>query len=307
MSRAVARGIAWPLALVLAAAPGARGAEPDEARAEAVQLTSEGAQAYMSENYAEARRKFIQAYEKFPAPALMLNLSRVALKLSRCDEAIRYAQLYKASSVEIRAVSPDSPDLWFTSVEQSCIETEIVTAPPGAALWIDGIRQATPAQTPWTGRLTAGTHKVLVWLKGYRNQEAQLIVSPAQPARLALTLVHADAGEHEAEPTVVLDLTPHSVPGNSLSVVTRSGAHLWKNIGWAGVAAGGAALLVGVILGATASKDLATAHETTSPTRTRAQADAQLNSIAARSTGADALFGIGGVLAAGGTALVVVF
>jgi hypothetical protein len=104
----------WFLALlVLSGWPVAgHGEEQEDARARAVRLTSEGAAAYKAEDYAKAFDRFGAAYRAFPAPPLLLNLSRTELKLSRCAEALRYAELFKAAAPDTQAASPDASDAW---------------------------------------------------------------------------------------------------------------------------------------------------------------------------------------------------
>lgn len=157
-----------------------RSAEEDS-RAKAVRLTTEGAAAYKAERFDEAVDKFSAAYQAYPAAPLLLNLSRAELKLSRCADAIHYAEMFRKTVGESEGVSKDAPDQWLETVQRSCIEVEVDSEPPGATIWIDGERQTDPDKTPWTGRLPVGSHKVLLWRTGYGQQRRALEVSPTPP------------------------------------------------------------------------------------------------------------------------------
>lgn len=60
-------------------------------RETAVELAHQAAQAYKAGNYTAALQKFEAAYRAFPAPAVVVNLSRTELKLQHCQKALDYA------------------------------------------------------------------------------------------------------------------------------------------------------------------------------------------------------------------------
>jgi hypothetical protein len=156
-------------------------------------------------------------------------------------------------------------------------------------------------------RLPVGTHQILLWRSGYQEQNASMEVSANAPAHLTLVL-KSSSGESTAAPVA---LTPSAPSGAEQAktvppAATTSHNPALRTVGYVGTAVGGAALLTALILGVTAHTDT-TAVGTRAGTRTTAQADATLSSVNARVAGADALFGIGGALAAAGIALVVVF
>jgi hypothetical protein len=317
--------------LIAGASAISRGEEPEEARARAVRLTSEGAAAYKAEDYAKAIDRFGAAYRAFPAPPLLLNLSRAELKLSRCAEALHFAELFKAAAPDAQATSPDSSDAWLRTVQRSCIEVAVHSSPEGATIFIDGERQTAPDKTPWIGRLPVGTHKVLLWRDGYQQTRASLVVSADAPSSLALTLTPATsatappASEQVVPPPAIspvppptppaqvvppaaISLAPPPAPAAQERVAPAKAAFnpVLRKVGYAGIAVGGAALIAAIVLGVTVQNDSVAAGKL-SGQRTVAQADTQYNSISGRATGADALFGVSGVLAAGGIAFAVVF
>jgi hypothetical protein len=188
-----------------------------EARAQALRLSAEGAEAYRAEKYPEALAKFSAAYRNFPASPLLLNISRAALKLRRCADAIRYGEQYRLAATS-GAASPDAPDDWLAMIRRECIDAEILSTPAGAAVWIDDERQTAPESTPWTGRLTIGQHKVLLWKPGFQQAAGQLNVSADAPARLAIALLPEGAGGSPNSALVAMAsppaATPPAPPGN---------------------------------------------------------------------------------------------
>jgi hypothetical protein len=304
-----------------------RGDEPDESRAQARALTSAGAAAYKAEQYVEAVNKFSAAYRLYPAPTLLLNISRAQLKLGRCREAIHYADLFKAALSESQAASPDSPDAWQDTVQRTCIEAEVDSSPSGATIWIDGERQIAPDKTPWTGRLPVGRHKVLVWLQGYQKQEGFLSVTADSPTRLSLALSPWNSATPEPSaavpaiaPSAPLPAVASGTPGQPIRLVPASDATAGTELnaakaasnptlrrtGFAGIAIGSAALVTALALGVTLLNGNAAAGKVTGP-RTVAQANAELSTSASEAAGTQALLAIGGVFVAAGVPLAVVF
>ncbi len=298
-------------ALVVAASlttPVARAEAAADTKSAAQRLAHEAAEAYKVGQYAESVTKFTAAYQAYPAPPLLLNLSRAELKLGRCAEALRDAQLFKTAAPSIESASADSPDEWLATVRRTCIEAEVHSTPEGAAIWIDGQRQANPEATPWVGRLPVGTHQILLWRSGYQEQNASMEVSANAPAHLTLAL-KPSSGETAPAPVALMPAaqTSGAEPVKTVSpAATKTRNPTLRTVGYVGTAVGGVALLTALILGVTSHTD-ATAVGTRAGTRTTAQADATLSSVNARVAGADALFGIGGALAAAGISLMVVF
>jgi hypothetical protein len=79
-----------------------------------------------------------------------------------------------------------------------------------------------------------------------------------------------------------------------------------RNVGFAGIAVGGAALIVAVALAVTDQNQITALGKTTT-SRSVAQSDAALATTGSEASAADALYVIGGVLAAAGIPLAVVF
>ncbi len=219
--------------LFVVALPGltavSRSEEPEDPRAQALRLTSEGAAAYKAEEYDQAIDKFNTAYRLYPAAPLLLDISRAELKLSRCAEAVHHAEKFKAAVGDTPAASPDSPDAWLATVQRACIEAEVDSEPAGATIWINGERQTSPDKTPWTGRLPVGSHKVLLWHAGYQERSGYLDVSADAPAHLTLMLtpVTTPVIVPAADTGVIPTMAPKAPLETSTPAVAKQRAAGW--------------------------------------------------------------------------------
>jgi hypothetical protein len=187
----LARGIRvfiplWTLALPLSGL--AETPEAEGPRAEAVRLGGEGATAYREGQYADALRHFDAAYRTYPAPALLLNLSRTELKLEQCEESLRYARLYRTSGSDQDVSYSESPVSWLAYVEAQCPEVEIRTAPEHSTIQIAGCTEADEATTPWKGRVSARPHAIVLRHLGFKDNQDTLNVKSGAAQAFSFSL-----------------------------------------------------------------------------------------------------------------------
>ncbi len=298
--------------------------EPVDIHELAKKLSREATDAYAAGRYEEADAKFQQAYLLFPAPQLVLNLSRTELKLGHCDKAIAYALTYGTIFEQQSGEARDSPESWLSRVKGECPEVEITSTPPGVSITLKGAVPTVPIVTPFKGRLPAGEYSVQASRAGYEDQEATLRVDAAVPSHLQLALARSphgadsdlrngtlrQAGDTRApDANAPVSLSPTraethpawSEASTDAAQPARPTLSPGRAAGVASIVVGGLALATAVALGVSASDDTMTA-ETKTPTE---PLQTQLSSIRGRAIGADALFGIGGVLAAVGIGLTV--
>jgi tetratricopeptide (TPR) repeat protein len=255
------------LSLQAAGAPGV--ATPEARRAKAVQLGREAAEAYKAGSYAEAFAEYEAAYKLVPAPPLVLNLSRTALKLGRCEEAEGYALTYSAAFGGSDTAAIASPTTLLTSVHEQCPEMQITSDPPGAKLLIEGVARSSSFVTPWRGRLFVGKHAVRARLDGFPEQRVELDVIPGTPSQLRLTFVSTPVAAQVATPppppasvAPPPEPAPHPAPQVDLAATRSAPAPLrlrWEPFIPAGVAVVG--LVVAITEGAW-SRECPTTAET---------------------------------------------
>jgi tetratricopeptide (TPR) repeat protein len=279
-------------------------AESTEPREGAHRLSTEGTDAYKAGEYAKAVERFSAAYRLYPAPPLLLNLSRAELKLSRCAEALQHAQQFQAAVGDTLAGSPDAPDAWITTIQRTCIEAVVDSTPQGATIWIDNERQTSPDKTPWSGRLTVGPHKILLWREGFQEQGGTLEVTAGAPARLTLALLTAQQALQPIGASPTSSVAP-SAPKASENALAAPAPMRWqRKAGWGLAAAGVVVLAAGLAMGVTSHDQQSEVHTVHSSAATDLGLMRNSNSLA---IGADTSFAVGGVLAAAGAGLIVVF
>jgi hypothetical protein len=240
--RSLASAVFW--AALASAAPVRADDDTSLARAKAVELGHEAAEAYKDGRFSEALQKYEEAYHLVPAPPLALNLSRTELKLGRCAEALEYAVSYGAAFGDSSTASVESPSAWIAAVKAQCPDVTISTDPSGASLSIEGLAPAQPLSTPWTGRLPVGSHAVIARLPGHANQQAVLFVVAGTSARLNLTF--------EASPPGAV-LPPSVAPPRRLvTTESRPGIPSWSP--WIPAAVAIASLGVGIAEGVASTR-----------------------------------------------------
>jgi hypothetical protein len=296
--------------------PAAHAAERNTRR-EALHMADEGAALYKQGRYAEALQTFDRAYNLYPAPALLLNLSRTELKLGQCEAAIRYAQIYAANTTGSSSKSRAS---WVEHVQSECVEVEVTSTPPAVSIRIDGVPTASPATTPWRGRLLFGKYSLSASAAGYENHAEALDVQEGKALHVALQLTAVAAppaarvavnGVPIAPTPKPIQLTPAAPPTTQppVAAATRAPprrAHsAIRDVGWAGVAVGGAALVSAVALGIETQNQKALL--TSATVRSTAQANMEWSREKSFATATNALSIAGGVLAAAGVVVVIVF
>jgi hypothetical protein len=112
---------------------------------------------------------------------VLLDLSHVAMKVGDCDLAIATAsQLVTAVRNDPdRSLMIGASD-WVKTAEWNCPMAIIGSAPAGASLWLDA--DATPrSETPWHGRLKAGTHPITLKLDGFEDNQRHVDVTAGRP------------------------------------------------------------------------------------------------------------------------------
>jgi hypothetical protein len=297
------------LSLALAVAPVvARSAPAKDARARAKRLTAEGTAAYKAKKYAVAVEKLREALQLAPSPALLLNLSRAEVRLSRCGDAFRHAEMSRAQS---SGAEQDTAEAWLATLETECVEAQVDSTPPGAAIAVDGEPQSAPDKTPWKGHLSPGSHIVSLSLPGYADATGTLEVSATAPAQLSMKLtplVKPGAPPASLNAPAPAPATRTLPPGAVSSTPPAEGpAHpmSWqRTVGIAAAAVGVAVLAAGVGMGVVSHQQQTEVRTTINPAATNVSLEHSSNALAA---GADASFAVGGVLAAAGVGLIVVF
>ncbi|HEX2874123.1 MAG TPA: PEGA domain-containing protein [Polyangiaceae bacterium] len=147
-----------------------------------------GSDLYNAGQYRPAVAAFMAADKLSPSAALSFNIALAYEKLDDPSGALRWYRDYlrrnprapNASAVNAR-VNELSNKLGRSGVQQ----LTVLSAPDGATVLIDG---RAIGQTPFTGELALGQHRVELQLAGYRDATSELTLSPSAARDLNIKL-----------------------------------------------------------------------------------------------------------------------
>jgi outer membrane receptor for ferrienterochelin and colicins len=193
--------------LVLAAAP--RPAHADGASDDAKKHFFAGQAFYEAGRYAEAISEFVAANDIKAHPAFLYNIAVSYKMLDNNAKALDYVEKYlavvtdpadkeraKAMEAELKAAKapPASgpamvptpggapgPAAAPKKKEETKKILEVVSTPPGAALWIDRKEGEPRTRTPAIIEMPAGEHAVFLELEEYGPMTRKVEVDPAKP------------------------------------------------------------------------------------------------------------------------------
>ena len=251
----------------------------DRARAEA--KYEQGVDAYDRDRFADAVRLFLEADAISPSAALSYNIARAYEKLSDDAQTLRWYRNYlrlspnAANAAEVRGfVRTYSRALAKKGIQQ----VTLLSTPAGATVAIDGKALGV---TPLTTELSPGSHGVLLSRRGFSDASAQFTLAAAEPLAVTVEL-------HE--------LPKDSSNSDQQEPARRFGVAPWVTLGAAAACLGGAAIF-----------EIARNSAQNSAETDRVQVDYErdFKAVDSRQTTARVLLGVGGVLAAAGTTLLV--
>ncbi len=187
--------------LALALAP--RPARADGASEEAKKHFFAGQAFYEAGRYAEAISEFKAALDLKAHPAFLYNIAVSHKMLGEPDKAIDYIDKYvavvkdaaeKTRALELRAeieAARKPGPATDTSAPKSAPKPkkkeetrkiiEVVSTPPGAALWIDRKEGEPKTRTPAIVEVSEGEHAVFLELEEYGPMTRKVVLDPAKP------------------------------------------------------------------------------------------------------------------------------
>jgi tetratricopeptide (TPR) repeat protein len=274
-------------------APDAAG-ERDRQRARERYLR--GVEAYKKGRYRRAIKLFQEAARFVPSPALSFNIALAYEDLGSVSHALRWYRDY------LRRL-PDADDR--VEVERSIRRLEsqlrkrgvqqvtVLSSPAGATILLDG---RSVGVTPWTGDIAPGPHRLVLQLRGYADAATEFTVAHdrARDVSVAFTQPGPQPSPTPKPAPVVASTAAPAPPVDQPESGEGPRLLTWITLG------AGAATLGGAVVFEVLRAD-AEAEARDAPTQV--QAAAALESIEQRRTTARVLAGLGGVLTATGTVL----
>jgi hypothetical protein len=296
--------------LALAISPTVAWAQDEADRGQARDLGTQGYAALEKGDYVTAEDLLRRAEALYHAPTILLGLARAQAHRGKFVEAwenyhrvviegapanappaIRAA--VAAAMAEIDAVAPHRGKLTVT-----------VVGPKDAAVALDGVALP-PAALGAARFVNPGKHLVHASSPGWQAGDTLVTVAEGAEATAAVEL---HAAPTAVPPTDAVSATFTTTPSNDSAPTPPASGSGWRTIGWVSLAAGGVGLVVGGITGALAMSNRSNAASSPCASSPCGQSDlssyqSTLSSFHTFATTSTVGFIAGGVLAAGGAAL----
>ncbi len=172
------------LAAMLVAAPSAIAA-PAASPTQAQALYGEGVELFKSGKFAEAAKKFQQAYNIDPSPILLYNLARTAEEMGQAKAAVGHYKAYIARFPQ--AEDKDEVERRIRTLEAVLKAAEngflsLVGLPDGAEATVDG--QVTPPQADGRWKLKPGEYEIVVKAEGEADFTTRVAIRDADTTRV---------------------------------------------------------------------------------------------------------------------------
>lgn len=214
--------LAWllPIALLIAVAPPLHA---DELKQKAQDLLTEGNALAREGDFGAALTKFRTAHELYPSPKLLLNIGTSLRHTGRYAEAAETYEIYLAHP-EAEPARTDEVRGLIDELDQLVGRLEVTVSDSDARVSLDG---HTLRRLGRELRVDPGRHTLVAEKAGREPTVRHFTVAPKQLARVDLII--AEPGEPPPEPTPVRAIVGYGVAG-----------------------LGGAAMIVGGIIGAVA-------------------------------------------------------
>lgn len=258
----------------------------EQQRARAKARYEQGVEAYSSGRYADAVRLFLEADAISPSAALSYNIARAYEKLSDDAQTLRWYRNYlrlNPQASNASEVQRFERTLSEALAKKGIQQVTVLSTPLGATVAIDSRALGV---TPLTVELRPGAHSALVTLRGYRDRVSNFTLPADVPIDVSVELSPAPPNPNTATNT------QHDPESRE----RRFGIAPWITLGAAAVA-----------LGAAAGFELArrSAQSDAKDEQVQLAYDSDFDAMNSRQTTARVLLGVGGALALGGAALLV--
>ena len=284
----------------------------ERTRPEAHRLADAGAKALAEKRFDDALATYERAYCLFPLPGLRKGASWAELELGRCEAAVRDARFWVEHEQEPRRLK--AAQEWLSQTHARCGQLTVQSNPPGATLRLDGEAQ-TLGVTPWEGWARAGSHDLIaekdLFLSEAQHVEVKGGVEAHSEVLITLRPVPPPASASPPLATAVMTPSPtqaphvESQPATVRTEPTPTKARLGtgRKIAIAVFVAGAAALGAATAVSVKYAQDKSRLEQNgLGPSVSGGVAAVNTDALAA-----DISWGVGGVLAALGTGLVVRF
>lgn len=262
------------------------------------QLAVEAQSALDAGKHQEAADKFARAELLFHAPPLLVGLGRAYVGLGK------YVEAMESFNKVIRERMPESaPEAYLQAQEDARREIEgldqkiawvtiAVQGPKEPVVTIDGA-EVSVASLGVKRAVNPGSHEVRASADGFKASSETFSIESAQSKEVTLTL--------EEDPEGIADVVPGPGPGDTGG--DEGGSSIMPILGWTAIGVGGAALILGGVMGGLALGKHGDLSDACPNDACPTEEQDNLDSFRTFGTVSTVGFIVGGVLAAGGVVL----
>jgi tetratricopeptide (TPR) repeat protein len=286
---------------VLPAPAHADSATPTPAeQSEAKTLYEQGAAAYRNARYARAIEHFLAADALVPSAALSFNVAKAYEKLGDSAKALRY---YRDFGRRAPGSQTNETRTAIAALEQRLMQRGVqqlsVFSEPDADLSIDG---KWLGQTPWTGELGPGPHRLVLSRQGFAATTRNFVLPAEHALDLEIRLMPSASPMGPNEPSGPNPVVPAGALQRREPAKDTSRASTFGPWPWVTLAAGGVSLATA---GAFELSRRSAEEDARQAGDQRAYADS-LDAMHDRQTAARIFLGVGAALVTVGATLVIV-
>src|SRR3954469_19452480 len=163
-------------------------------RAEGKARYERGAEAYSAGRFKDAIDLFLQADALAPSAALSFNIARAYEKIGDDASTLQWFRDFRRRAPDAKngpEVDERIHALEGVLAKKGVQQVTILSRPLGATVIVD---EQPVGVTPFTGQLAPGTHRVVLWLRGYAESEQKLELPADRAQVLEVPLVPGSAG-----------------------------------------------------------------------------------------------------------------
>jgi hypothetical protein len=165
---------------------------------------------YRQARYAEALKKFEEAYALKPHPSVVFNIARCYEKLNQPAKALRAYRDYQRMSPGTAAVGEAIANLERRLRETGVQQLMVFAEPPTAHIEVDG---KDVGQSPASVELPAGNHRLVVRADGFEPVERFFEMTLSRGVEMTITLRPlSEKDEARPEPVAIQKEEPPPAP-----------------------------------------------------------------------------------------------
>ena len=211
----------------------------DQTAKEVLKLLRSGKKAYDAEDYETAYKRFQNAYEKWPRPAILVRLGKTAEELGKDKEAIGHYKAFLKEKPDSKLAEKIEGKLAALQKKQKPQKTTVSleSKPGGAEVYLGAGDGKKLGRTPLETKLEVGEATLVLRLAGYEDVERSVTLKAGEKKTLEIQL-EAEESDKTPEAQAMKEPPPEGTSGGGAG--NALGAFGWTSTftGIAGIGTG---------------------------------------------------------------------